>query len=162
MHEHHLKGLKVKFSLLVASSTRTALNDDSGRAMKEIVERYNHEVVNYQVVPDSEASIQEAVMSFLKDSDCVVISGGTGITRNDVTVEAVRNISDFEISGFNIIFMIKSYQQVGTASMLSRASAFSVGRKPVFCLPGSPRAAVMGLEEIIIPEIDHVIHELGR
>ncbi|MEM3675915.1 MAG: molybdopterin-binding protein, partial [Thermoplasmataceae archaeon] len=119
-------------------------------------------VLHYAVVKDSIEEIQSTVKAFLSDSDCVIISGGTGITRNDVTVDAVRKIADFEITGFSVVFTIKSFNEVGTSALLSRATAFAVGRKPVFCLPGSPRAAVMGTEEIIIPEIDHIIHELAR
>jgi molybdenum cofactor biosynthesis protein B len=91
-----------------------------------------------------------------------VISGGTGLTKNDVTIEAISSISEFEITAFSTIFSLLSYEEIGTSAIMSRSSAFVVDRKPVFCLPGSPKAAELGVKKIVLEQIDHIHHELNR
>ncbi len=147
---------------MTCSSSRTIDNDESGRAIKTVIEHSSHSVANYAVIKDEETIIVDYVKRFLSNSDAVVISGGTGLTRNDVTIKAVSSISEFEITAFSTIFSLLSYQEIGTSAIMSRSSAYIVDRKPVFCLPGSPKAAELGMKRIILDQIDHMHHELNR
>ncbi|HIH87408.1 MAG TPA: molybdenum cofactor biosynthesis protein, partial [Methanosarcinales archaeon] len=94
------------------------------------------------------------------DIDAIVISGGTGLAPEDVTLEAVEPLFDKTIPGFGEVFRLKSLEDVGTAAILSRASAGTVGRCVVFCLPGSPAAVELALKELIIPEAPHIIKHI--
>ncbi|MCL4335661.1 MAG: molybdenum cofactor biosynthesis protein MoaB [Candidatus Thermoplasmatota archaeon] len=162
MHDHRIEDFHAKFGVLVCSSTRSMENDESGTAIIKLLEKNGHEVSNYEIVKDDEAEIIKMVLKFINDADAVVISGGTGITLRDVTVEAVARIAEYEMKSFSTIFSMLSFKEIGSSAMLSRASAFVVHRKPVFCLPGNPDGASLGIEELILKEIDHIHHELNR
>lgn len=162
MHDHRIPGLKPSFSILVASSTRKKETDTSGQLLTELIMERGYGVISYEVVTDDPELIKGKVMEFLETSDAVIISGGTGISSRDFTVQAVRSISSKEIAGFSTVFSMVSFDEIGPSAIMSSASAFVVSGKPVFCLPGSPSGAKTGVEKIILPEIDHIIHELNR
>jgi molybdenum cofactor biosynthesis protein B len=96
-----------------------------------------------------------------KDVDAIITTGGTGISPRDITIETVRGMLDKELPGFNSLFMLLSYPQVKSASMLSRALAGTLKGKVVFCLPGSPRACKLATEALILPELGHMMMLLG-
>lgn len=162
MHDHRIGGFKGKFGVLVCSSTRNADNDEAGQTIMSLLRNSGHEVSGYKVVKDDPELIKRNVLEFLQTSDAVVISGGTGITKHDITTDTVSSIAEYELKGFGHVFALLSYEEIGTSAVLSRASAYVVNRKPVFCLPGSPRGAGMGINKIILKEIDHIHHELNR
>lgn len=162
MHDHRISDYHAKFGVIVCSSTRDERTDQAGSIIKSLLAEHGHETVKYSVIKDSVDIIKNTVAEFLKECDSVIISGGTGITRFDVTTEAVSSIAEYEMSGFAHVFAFLSFQEIGSSAILSRASAYIVDRKPVFCLPGSPSAAATGVEKIILREIDHIQHELNR
>ncbi len=162
MHHHETKNFAGKFGVITCSSTRTQEDDDSGKTIMELLENAGHEVVSYEVIKDDEKLIRKTVLDFLEDSDAVIVSGGTGITKHDLTIQAVSSISEYEMTGFGHLFATLSYQEIGTNAALSRATAFVVQRKPVFCLPGSPAGANLGVSRIILEQISHIHHELNR
>jgi len=92
----------------------------------------------------------------------IVTSGGTGISQRDHTFEALSGLLDKTIPGFGEIFRMLSYQEVGTAAILSRAVAGLMGNTLLFCLPGSLNAVRLGTEKLILPEIAHMVWELNR
>jgi molybdenum cofactor biosynthesis protein B len=94
------------------------------------------------------------------DSDAIITIGGTGISKRDVTVETVKKLITKEVSGFGEIFRNISFQRIGTAAILSRALAGIAGEKPIFCLPGSPQSIEVGLKELILPEIGHMLKHI--
>lgn len=162
MHQHETKDFTGKFGVITCSSTRTQEDDDSGKTIMDLLENSGHEVVSYEVIRDDEKLIRKTVLDFLEDCDAVVISGGTGLTKHDVTVQAVSSISEYEMTGFSHLFAMLSFQEIGSNAALSRATAFVVERKPVFCLPGSPAGASLGVSRIILEQISHIHHELNR
>lgn len=162
MHEHRMPSLKPKYSVLVVSSTKTKETDTSGKEIIKFLESEDLEVVNYGISDDDANEIKGKVTDFLTNSDAVIISGGTGISSRDVTIEAVRSISEKEIHGFSTIFSLLSFNEIGVSAIMSGSSAYVVGGKPVFCLPGSPKGALLGTKEIVVKEIDHIIHELNK
>lgn len=161
-HEHRIENYRATFGIITCSSTRTRENDESGMKIMELVQGAGHDVLEYAVVDDDSEKIKDAVRRSVLKCDAVIISGGTGITSRDVTVDAVRSISQFEMTGFGHVFAILSYNRIGTSAVMSRSTAFVVDRKPVFCLPGSPEAADLGVRHLILDQIDHIHHELVR
>lgn len=134
------------------------IGDLSGERAKELVSKNGHEVVYYEVLPDNEDKIYEGIVNALStDADFIVTSGGTGLTKNDVTIEVVSKLLKKEMPGFGELFRLKSYEEIGTAAVLSRAIAGVINQKAIFCLPGSPEAVRLALKEIIMPEIAHIM-----
>lgn len=113
----------------------------------------------YRLVPDGVETVMEAILA--SKADVVVLCGGTGLAPKDLTIEAAEPLFDKTIPGFGEAFRLKSLEEVGTRAILSRASAGVVGGVPVFCLPGSPSAARQGIE-LILAEIDHIIHHISE
>jgi len=134
------------------------IGDLSGESAKEIVRVNEHDVVYYDMLPDEEDKIYKGITKALDtDADFIITSGGTGLTKNDVTIEVVSKLLDKEMQGFGELFRLKSYEEIGTASVLSRAIAGVINQKAIFCLPGSPDAVKLAMTEIIMPEIAHIM-----
>jgi molybdenum cofactor biosynthesis protein B len=139
------------------------LGDLSGESAQEFVRENGHEVVYYDVLPDDEDKIQEGILNALHtDADFIITSGGTGLTKNDVTIEVVSKLLKKEITGFGELFRLKSYDEIGTAALLSRAIAGVIDQKVIFCLPGSPGAVKLAMTEIILPEIAHILKHVSE
>ena len=136
----------------------TDSDDRSGQIAQELARQHGHTVVYYEVVPDDETLIDDGIASALRsDADFIITTGGTGLTRHDITIEVVTNLLEKEITGFGELFRLKSYEEIGTAAVLSRALAGVIAQKVIFCLPGSPNAVELALREIIMPEIAHIL-----
>jgi molybdenum cofactor biosynthesis protein B len=139
------------------------IGDASGEIAKELVTKNGHEVVYYGVLPDKEDKIYEGITKALNtDADFIITSGGTGLTKSDVTIEVVSKLINKEMPGFGELFRLKSYEEIGTAAVLSRAIAGVINQKAIFCLPGSPDAVRLALKEIIMPEIAHIMKHVGE
>lgn len=160
--EHRIPDYSARFAVITCSSTRRPENDESGKAIISAVTSAGHTVPVYMVVDDDIAEIQSAVRESLQKCDAVIITGGTGITSRDVTPQAVSSIAEYEMTGFGHLFSQISFREIGPSAVMSRSTAYIVGRKPVFCLPGSPGGSLLGVKEIILRQIDHIIHELRR
>lgn len=158
-HHHHHDAESVGFGLLTVSSSRTLETDDGGDAIARAIRDDGHAVVARELVGDETDSIRERVRSFCDrdDVDAVVTTGGTGVTPDDVTVEAVRPLFDRDLPGFGEQFRARSVDSVGPHAMISRATAGVAGSVPVFCLPGSQQAAEFGTTELILPIVAHVV-----
>jgi len=152
------------FAILVASDSRTLSDDDSGRLLEEMIGASGHRVVARRIVEDDETTIRQAVIAALEEAraDVVVLSGGTGLSPRDVTLEALAPVIERPIEGFGELFRSLSWAQVGAAAMLSRATAGVVGRNVVFALPGSPRAVELAMRELVLPEITHLLGQIRR
>ncbi|MDO5843696.1 MAG: MogA/MoaB family molybdenum cofactor biosynthesis protein [Methanocorpusculum sp.] len=159
--EHHLK-IDVKAAVITVSTTRTEKTDLSGKIIAEAFEKAGHEVVFSKLVKDDETAIKNTVLEALAVSNAVVVNGGTGLTHDDCTIEAVAPLFEKTMDGFGELFRIKSYEQVKTSVILSRATAGIIKGSAVFCIPGSPNAVKLASEEIIIPEICHILTHAGQ
>ena len=147
--------------VLTISDTRTPSNDTSGDVIVSALETAGHVVTARQIVKDDPDAVQQAVRS-ATGADVVITTGGTGITSRDGTYEALSAIFDKTIDGFGELFRMLSYEQVGSAAMMSRACAGTIGRTAVFALPGSVDAVQLAVEKLLLPEIGHVVRELRR
>jgi molybdenum cofactor biosynthesis protein B len=149
--------------VLTCSDSRAQADDVSGRALREGLEAAGHSVVGQTVVRDEPEQIRAAVEQGLEGgARAVLITGGTGITRRDQTVEAIRPLLEKEIPGFGELFRMLSFQEIGSAAWLSRALAGTIRGVLVFVLPGSPNAVRLALDRLILPELGHAVRELSR
>ncbi|QZX98495.1 MogA/MoaB family molybdenum cofactor biosynthesis protein [Halobaculum rubrum] len=158
-HEHHAHDVdQLGYAVLTVSSSREYEDDVAGDAIESAVESAGDEVVVREIVGDDFDSVQGTVDRFVDrgDVDCVVTTGGTGVTPDDVTVEAVAPLLDKELPGFGELFRSMSHDEIGTMVVGTRATAGVAGGVPVFCLPGSENAARLGSEEIIVEEAGHL------
>jgi molybdenum cofactor biosynthesis protein B len=150
--------------VITVSDTRT-LDDDSGGALiVELLELSRHVVRSRAIVPDNRDNIVSAVLDLAGDPDvdAIITTGGTGIARRDVTHEAISSILDRELTGFGELFRMLSWEDIGSAAMLSRATAGAIGSTAVFALPGSRNAIRLAMEKLILPEIQHVVYEIRK
>ncbi len=152
------------FGLITVSDTRARDDDASGRLMREGIIARGHRVLASTLVADDVAAIRAAVweMLVLPGMDVVLLSGGTGFSPRDLTVEAVTPLFERHVEGFGELFRMLSFQQVGAAAMLSRAAAGLVRDRAVFLLPGSPKAVSLALESLILPEAAHLLAQARR
>nr|WP_303649982.1 molybdopterin-binding protein [Desulfobotulus pelophilus] len=149
-------------AILIVSSTRTPDNDKSGRWMSGEVRKEGHELVCRRIIPDDFLAIGGAVLDAVREdrADVVIVSGGTGLTRKDVTIEACRPLFHKELTAFGPLFAQLSFVEIGAAAMLSRAAAGSIGESAVFCIPGSLKACKLACRELIFMEAGHLVSHL--
>jgi molybdenum cofactor biosynthesis protein B len=145
-----------KFKQLKAGQ---AAEDASGDIIAKLATLAGHRVEGRQLISDSKSMIRRVAKKALssKSVDVLIITGGTGLSRRDVTVESVSSFIDKEIPGFGEIFRRISFDGIGSAAMLSRASAGLAKGKLIFTLPGSPDGVQTAMDRLILPEIGHMI-----
>lgn len=163
--EHRGKAPKsVRFSVITVSDTRTLADDTSGDAIADALTAFGHEAAGRFIVRDEANEIQKILRETLEDADvqAVIITGGTGVARRDVTLEAVAPFQEKPLPGFGELFRMLSYPEIGSAAMMTRASAFVTERKVVFCLPGSEKAVRLAATKLIGPELGHLVWEANR
>ncbi len=162
--EHQREAPKhVRVAVLVVSDSKAAAmregrdEDITGKLIEQRAREAGHETTRL-IVPDEALEIKKAVQGFIADRkiDVVITTGGTGIARRDVTIETLSPLLEKELPGFGEILRRKGYEMVGTAALLTLATAGLIERKPIFCLPGAPNAAEVAME-LILPELGHVI-----
>lgn len=154
----------VRCAVITVSDTRTAETDTSGALIRERLERWGHQVIVYAIVPDEADQIGQLLDEFLERPDCdaVLLNGGTGIARRDVTYEAVAARLEKRLDGFGELFRWLSYREVGTAAMLSRAIAGVARGKVVIAMPGSTGAVRLAMDELVLPELAHLVFEARK
>jgi molybdopterin adenylyltransferase len=153
----------VRCFVLTISDTRTPADDTGGDAIVSALQAAGHVVTARRIVKDDADAVQQAARAAAADgAEIVITTGGTGITSRDGTYEALSALFDKTIDGFGELFRMLSYQQVGSAAMMSRACAGTIGRTAVFALPGSVQAVQLAVEKLLLPEIGHVVRELRR
>jgi len=157
MNPQHIRDLVVTAAVITVSSTRTPETDESGKAIQDLLTGAGIEVTYYALVPDRTGMIRTALLTALDHASCVILTGGTGLTPDDCTIEAVRPLLEKTMDGFGELFHWKSFQEIGTSAYLSRALAGIIEGKAVFCLPGSLPAVTLATRELILPEIRHIL-----
>jgi len=134
------------------------VRDESGDIAEKIIEGRGHSVEKRSLVPDDPKLLKSSLRRFFESkADVLVFTGGTGLSRTDVTIETVRPYFEKEIEGFGELIRGKGFEEIGAAAVLSRATAGVARGKLVICLPGSPRAVETGLK-LFISELPHAIH----
>jgi molybdenum cofactor biosynthesis protein B len=157
MNPEHVHQVTIAAAVITISSSRTPETDESGQVIKNLLHEEGIEVTYYALVPDRIEHIRTALVLAMDHANCIILTGGTGLTPDDRTIEAVRPFLEKELEGFGEIFRWKSFQEIGTAAILTRAMAGISQGKAIFSLPGSVRAVTLGTREIILPEIRHIL-----
>ena len=154
----------VRCFVLTISDTRTAQNDTSGLAIRDLLVTSGHQVAGWKIVPDDVDQVRRTVREQLADEavQVVITTGGTGISTRDSTYEAIDELFDKRLDGFGELFRAISFQEIGTAAMMTRATAGIVGRKAIFALPGSEKAVRLAMTKLLIPELGHVVQQLSK
>jgi molybdenum cofactor biosynthesis protein B len=163
--DHKEKAPKqVRVFVITVSDTRTEADDTSGKAAKELIAAAGHVVTGYRIVKDEPDVVAALVKSIADDrlANVVVASGGTGISRRDSTYEALDRLLEKRLDGFGELFRMLSYQEIGSAAMLSRATAGLYRGVVVFSTPGSTNAVKLALTRLILPELGHIGFEVKR
>lgn len=162
----HARHEPVRCAVLTVSDTRDAESDAGGPIVARHLEAAGHAVVAREIVRDEVDAIETRLEGWLRDRrvQAVLVTGGTGVSRRDVTTDVVRSRLTVELEGFGELFRMLSFEQIGAASMLSRAVGGLVARRPddggdtfVFALPGSPKAVELAMETLIAPQLAHLV-----
>jgi molybdenum cofactor biosynthesis protein B len=139
------------------SSTRRLADDKSGHWIKKRAQR-KQRVVFHNVVSDNKEVIEYTVRAVIQEHNphAIMVTGGTGVSPRDVTIEAIRPMFKKELTAFGPLFAQLSYEKIGSAAILSRATAGVVDQTLVFCIPGSLDACKLAWKELISPELGHL------
>ena len=151
-----LNFVAINIAVITISDTRTIENDTSGDTLEHRITKAGHHMVKRIIIPDNVNKIKDTLMklSSEKEIDCIITTGGTGLTGRDTTPEAVKEIASKHIDGFGELFRFISYKKIGTSTIQSRAIAGTKSGKYIFCLPGSPSACKDAWEEILKFQLD--------
>jgi molybdenum cofactor biosynthesis protein B len=163
-HRRAAAGATAICAVLTVSDTRTADDDPSGDLIVERLSACGHEICDRRWVQDEPNDIGRELSRWLVDGrvQVIITTGGTGIGPRDTTVDVVERFLDTRLDGFGEIFRVLSYEQVGSAAMLSRAVAGLARGVVVFALPGSRAAVELALDRLIVPELPHLVVEKER
>jgi molybdopterin adenylyltransferase len=150
--------------VLTVSDTRTEADDQSGQAIIELLTAAGHIVAGHRIVRDEPADVERMLLDQLANGDVHVIitTGGTGITSRDSTFEAIDRLLDKRLDGFGELFRMLSFNEIGPAAMMSRATAGVARGKIIVALPGSEDAVRLAMTELIIPELGHLVQQVTR
>lgn len=154
----------VACAIVTVSDTRTVETDTSGKTSRERLETAGHEVVFYEITKDEPDQIAALLDRIVNETEArvVLFNGGTGIARRDTTYDALSRKLEKTLPGFGEIFRMLSYQEIGAAAMLSRATAGVYRDRLVFSMPGSSNAVKLAMDRLIVPELEHLAWELTR
>jgi molybdenum cofactor biosynthesis protein B len=153
----------IAYAVLTVSDSRTEATDDSGRLIRALFDGAGHAFATYELVRNVPEEIQAAVRRFLGGpASCLVTTGGTGAGPRDLTIETVAPFVDKVLPGFGELFRQLSYDEIGSAAMLSRALCGVSRGKVICCLPGSEAAVRLGLSRLLLPELPHLIWVASR
>ncbi|MDX2009096.1 MAG: MogA/MoaB family molybdenum cofactor biosynthesis protein [Myxococcaceae bacterium] len=149
--------------VITCSDSRGPETDEGGPLARRALEHAGHQVLGSSVIRDDAHELRHA-LELAKDSGvrAVVVTGGTGLSSRDVTVETLRPMFARSIDGFGELFRALSFQQIGAAAMASRALAGVWEGIVVFALPGSPAAVKLAVDRLIVPELGHLVREVSR
>ncbi|HWH78103.1 MAG TPA: MogA/MoaB family molybdenum cofactor biosynthesis protein [Candidatus Binatus sp.] len=163
VHEHKEKGKKsIRCFVITVSDTRDESSDTSGQTIKKLLDDEGHQTNGYRIVKDEPLEIKALLEAALaqRDVDAVIVNGGTGISPRDGTFEVVDRFLEKKLDGFGEVFRYLSYLDIGSAAIMSRASAGTARGKVLISLPGSKGAVTLAMEKLILPELRHMVSQL--
>ena len=154
----------VCLAVVTVSDSRTAKTDANAAFLSAAVQDSGNRLHSMRIVKDEPDQVRAALRELLEADDAQVIlfNGGTGISRRDKTYDVLSQEIEKELTGFGELFRMLSYEQVGAAAMLSRATAGVCRGKVVVSTPGSPAAVRLAWDKLILPELAHLAWEVGR
>ena len=151
-------------AIVTVSDSRDELTDKSGALIRSLLVDNGHLVIDYRIVKDEAGLIRAALEELAGRADCqaLLLNGGTGIARRDVTYEVVSELIDKRLDGFGELFRYLSYEEIGSAAMLSRAVAGLYRDRLIFAMPGSTGGCRLAMGKLILPELAHLVWEAGK
>jgi molybdenum cofactor biosynthesis protein B len=157
----------IRCFVITVSDTRTEETDTAGRAIADLLTTAGHTVVGRTIVTDDPALVRgtiERQLATARESgpQVIITTGGTGITSRDSTFEAVTAVLEKRLDGFGELFRMLSYQQIGSAAIMSRATAGLAAGRIVAALPGSEAAVRLAMEKLLLPELGHLAQQAGK
>ena len=163
--EHKAQGpAAVRCAVITVSDSRTLETDTGGQTVIVHLTSAGHTVSHREIIPDDPERMRPLLESLRErdDLDAILMTGGTGVTSRDQTFETVSALLDKPLPGYGEVFRMLSYQDIGPAAILSRATGGLIGRKVLLTMPGSPAAVRLAMEKIIVPELPHLVREARR
>lgn len=163
VEEHKAKGKRsIQCFVVTVSDTRDETTDESGQLIRSLLIDEKHGLAGYRIVKDEPAEIEALLREALANEQVegVIVNGGTGISPRDGTYEVIAGLLDKRLDGFGEIFRYLSYQDIGSAAVMSRAVAGSAQGKVLISLPGSKGAVRLAMEKLILPELRHMVSQL--
>ena len=152
----------VSVGVITVSDSRTADTDVNGEYLRHAISEAGHRAEGYEIVRDDPDLLLEALHRIIEGAEVVIINGGTGISRRDRTYDLLARTLEKTLPGFGELFRMLSFEQVGAAAMLSRATAGLYRDRAIFSVPGSPAAVQLAWERLIEPEMTHLVWDLRR
>jgi molybdenum cofactor biosynthesis protein B len=161
-HQEHRRQApdRVRCAVITVSDTRTPETDTSGQYMQQALTQSGHSISAYMIVKDEPEEIRHLLQHHIRaaDTDAILLSGGTGLARRDGTYEVVQSCLEKELSGFGELFRWLSYAEIGSAAMMSRATAGVAAGTVIVSMPGSSAAVRLAMEKLVLPELAHMAH----
>ena len=152
----------VAVGVITVSDSRTRETDTNGAWLQERITAAGAVVSGYHVVRDEPDEIRVAVNDLVRGAQVVVVNGGTGVSKRDTTYDTLARLLEKTLPGFGELFRMLSWEQVGSAAMLSRATAGTYRGAVLVSVPGSPKAVALAWEKLLEPELAHLAWEVGR
>ncbi|MEM9264794.1 MAG: molybdenum cofactor biosynthesis protein B [Cyanobacteria bacterium P01_F01_bin.13] len=152
--------LAVVCGVITVSDTRTVDTDKSGQLVKTQLREAGHRLEAYRLVKDEPDRITVLVQQLVSMVDVIICNGGTGIAPRDTTYDAITTLLEKELPGFGEIFRQLSYAEIGSRAIASRATAGVYQSTLIFLLPGSSKAVALGMETLILPELQHLVRQI--
>jgi molybdenum cofactor biosynthesis protein B len=151
-------------AVITVSDTRTLDDDVGGQQVVDMLLQAGHRVVAREILRDEPVPMRALLLALRDrtDVDAVLMTGGTGLGRRDQTFETVSDLLDKPLPGYGELFRALSYQEIGPAAILSRATGGLMDRTVLLTMPGSPAAVQLAMEKIILPELGHLVREARR
>ena len=165
-HMHHKQSGPAQIGCMVitCSDSRTVQNDSSGKLIQQLLADHGHRIIEYHLIKDEPSDIQQLLTHKTGEAslEAIIINGGTGISRRDSTFEVIDGLLEKRLDGFGELFRYLSYKDIGSPAMLSRSTAGLFQGKVVFSIPGSEGAVRLAMEQLILPEIGHIVGEMKK
>ncbi len=166
VHDHHAEAKKIgpiRYARLSITDSRKPEDDHSGQLIESLLNEAGHTQAASMILKNDPKGLREVIKKLCEeDVDLIVVTGGTGLSKKDQTIEAVSPLLDKVLPGFGELFRSLSFQEVGSAALMSRALCGTVKGKVVVCLPGSEHAVRLALTKLLIPEVQHLVWQATR
>lgn len=167
-HSHKTGAPKeVNFTVIISSSSRyrklkagESFTDPSGDLIEKLVNNAGYKITSREILPDDQVLLKKCVSSAIASdkTDAIIVSGGTGVSITDVTIETLEPLMNKTLPGFGELFRKLSYDEIGSAALMTRATAgITKQGKVLFCIPGSPHAVKLVMTNLILPETGHIL-----
>lgn len=163
-HQRAAQSIAVGFAVITLSDTRTRETDTSGQLLRERLAAGGHTLIADTIIRDEPAELNGVLNAWIADAsiDAILTNGGTGISMRDQTIDVIEARLERTIPGFGELFRMLSYQEIGSAALLSRATAGIERGKLIIALPGSTAACRLALDALIVPQLRHLIREIRK